>query len=236
MPARLVPKLRRDGPLSRVASDGQPRLLHRPRGCPGRQRGRDQEVLPQAGHEASSRPRYRRQGRRREVQADQRGLRRPQGRPAPRRLRPIRPRRLRGGRSRHIRRRRLRGRLHVGLRRHFRRDVRRFRQPPGRRPARPRRSVARFRPALQHGNLPCRRLQGREGEHPRSHLGAVRVVQGYRLGGRRGAGNVSDLSRQRPGARPIRVLHRRAHLPVLPGRRTGDPRSVQDLRRQRPGA
>ena len=60
----------------------------------------DQEGLPQAGPEASSRPQSQRQIGRGEIQGTGRGLRSPERSPIPRRLRPIRPCRLRVPRPR----------------------------------------------------------------------------------------------------------------------------------------
>ena len=180
-------------------------------------------VVPQAGDALPPGQERRMQGQRVEVQGGVRSVRRAQGPPEARRLRPLRPCRLPGRRRRGA----------AGFRwllRHLRERVRRVH---GRRARwRPAGGAARRRPALRHGNhagggvprqgdrhhgrrlRPVRHLPrlGRQARHPRAHLPPVQ--------------------RSRQGARAAGVLRRRARLPGVQRLGPGDRRPVRRLPRR----
>ena len=95
----------------------------------------------------------------------------------------------------------------------------------------------RLRSSLQHGSRPSKRPSPARPARSRCRVdGLVRRVQRHRRTRRRGAGRMRDLPRHGQGARLPGLLHHRADLPDLPGRRPRHQGSLPRLRRIGPRA
>ena len=228
--ARASP--RRNATEIGIPAHGQARLLRDAGARQGGERAGHQVGLPPARQGLPSRPQCRRQGRRAQVQGAERGLRGPEGSAEARRLRPVRPRRLRwhGGRGG--------ARLRAGLRlldvRHLRRPVRRVHGRPARR--RPPRS-ARERGADLRYNMEITLPEAFAGKTAQIRVPTsvtCETCTGIGRQARHQALDLPDLRRRRQGARQPGLLHHRAHLPVLPGARRDHQRPVRRLQRLGP--
>ena len=153
-----------------------------------------------------------------QVQGSQRGLRRPEGRAEARRLRPLRPRRLRAGRRRAARRLRLPA--GGGLGDIFDQMFGEFMGGGGGGGGRGRAAAPTSRQAVEIDL--DRGVRRHQGDAARADARGLRGLHRHRVGGqgprRR---NLRDLPRRRQGARPAGLLPGRAHLPDLRRRRAG---------------
>ena len=210
--------------------DEQARLLRSPGRGPQCQRGGSEEGLSPLRDEAPPRPQPRRQERRGRVQGVQGGLR---GAERRRQAPPVRPARARRLRARHGRRQRRPGLWRFRRRRHGRHLRRHLRQylrwrgaPAGPAPRRRRR--------LHDGAGPGGGgRRGRE-DHPHSHHGQLRALQGQRFGRRQG-GYLRHLPGARPGPHAARSVHDAGAVPALRWRRQDHRQPVQALQWQWPG-